>query len=122
MYNAVYTCAYFLTIHKQGRVRPEILESQFHIDPRWQHTVTECLDILKVISVNEKQVTKGKLLGVVRERVFYLNTTTSSCRLLQGHAHSMTTCYGIYTYCSILGGQKQAQRISKMISICTSKG
>ena len=46
------------------------VESQHHIDPRWQPTSTEYLDVLKAISVSQRQLTKGKLLGVARERVF----------------------------------------------------
>lgn len=55
------------------------IESEHDIDPRWQVASPDYLDVLKAISVSERQLTKGKLLGVVRERVFYLNT-------LQHHA------------------------------------
>ena len=100
------------------------IESQYHIDPRWQRTSTEYLDVLRVISVSEKQVTKGKLLGVVRERVFYLNTLRHHAGYYSAMHTLMTTCNDnilYYACCSILGGQKQAQRISKMITMCTSK-
>lgn len=50
------------------------IENQHHIDPRWQPTSPEYLDVLKAIGMSKKQLTKGKLLGVARERVFYLNT------------------------------------------------
>lgn len=95
------------------------IESQHHIDPRWQPTSTEYLDVLKAISVSQRQLTKGKLLGVARERIFYLNTLRHHAGYILRIVHVMDTIllYVVFT----LGGQKQAQKISKMIAMCTSK-
>ena len=49
-------------------------ESKNHIESRWQPTSSEFLDVQRSIQASDKQRIKGKLLGVVKERVFYLNT------------------------------------------------
>jgi hypothetical protein len=69
------------------------IESQHHIDPRWQPTSTEYLNVLKAISVSQRQLTKGKLLGVARERVFYLNTLRHHAGYILRIVHVMDTLY-----------------------------
>ncbi len=57
------------------RVEHELkeIENKNHIETRWQPASCEFLDVLKSINASERQRIKGKLLGVVKERVFYLN-------------------------------------------------
>ena len=50
------------------------IENKNHVESRWQPTSCEFLDVLKSIDASDRQQIKGKLLGVVKERVFYLNT------------------------------------------------
>ncbi len=50
------------------------VEHQNHIEARWQTTSSEFLEVLSSIDASDKQRIKGKLLGVVKERVFYVNT------------------------------------------------
>ena len=68
------------------------LESQHHIDPRWQPTSTEYLDVLKAIEV------KGKLLGVARERVFYLNTLRRHAGYILRIVHVMDTILLLFSH------------------------
>lgn len=50
------------------------MESNNHVESRWQEASPEFLDVLESLNTSDRQRIKGKLLGVVKERVFYLNT------------------------------------------------
>ena len=60
-------------IHRLEHELKEI-ENKNHVEARWQPTSCEFLDVQRSIHASDKQRIKGKLLGVVKERVFYLNT------------------------------------------------
>lgn len=49
------------------------IETKYNVESRWQTNSREYLDVLESINVSDRQLIKGKLLGVVRERVFYMN-------------------------------------------------
>ena len=48
-----------------------------------------------LISVSQQQLTKGKLLGVARERVFYLNTQRHHAGYILRIVHVMDTSFHI---------------------------
>ena len=58
-------------IHRLEHELKEI-ENKNHIESRWQPTSCEFLDVQRSIQASDKQQIKGKLLGVVKERVFHL--------------------------------------------------
>ena len=50
------------------------IENDKNIAARWQPSSNEFVEVLDLINTGKRQVIKGKLLGVVKERVFYVNT------------------------------------------------
>ncbi len=52
----------------------QAIETQHQIDSRWNQTSAEYQEVSSVLNSSDKQLLKGKLLGFVKERIFYLNT------------------------------------------------
>ncbi len=53
------------------------MENQNHVETRWQPSSREFSQVVSIIEASEMQGRvrcKGKLLGVAKERLFYLNT------------------------------------------------
>ncbi len=51
-----------------------LMENQNHVETGWQPSSREFSQVVSIIEASEMQVIKGKLLGVAKERLFYLNT------------------------------------------------
>ena len=80
-------------------------EMEHHVPVRWTPDM-EAYKEAKRVEPGEEQKVKEKMLHAVRERTFYINTPVH-------HAGNMT-CICRLILCS-KGGQKQAQKVSKLI-------
>lgn len=79
---------------------------------RWTPQCEEYKAVMSLKMSSKRQKLKMELQALVKERIFYINT-------IAHHAGWCNQCYCSIVF--IVGGQKQAVRVSKMISRTTAK-
>lgn len=104
-------------------------EMEHGVAVRWDKQMEEYQEAVKIASMGKRQKLKEEMLNVARERVFYMNTLTYHAGkqrvelLVPRHGASVIKLYVFIQQVLLLftGGQKQAQRVSKLIQSSTHR-
>ena len=111
-------CRFGTRLTRPSSCRQESAVQRFEQDnnvaSRWEPSMEEYKEALKIAGMSKQQGLKQQMMDAAKERMFYVNTLVHHAGKVHQYSYTVTDAL-------FVGGQKQANRVSKLIQACSNK-